>query len=156
MSTTLESTAVAQRTTPARPEAAEADASLRDARYQAYLLLRVAFTAAPILFGLDKFTNVLVDWPKYLAPWVDNIVPGSAQSFMYVVGVVEIVAGIAVAVKPRYGAYLVAAWLAGIILNLLTYSGYYDIALRDFGLMLGALTLGRLASVYDPPLRRRG
>jgi uncharacterized membrane protein YphA (DoxX/SURF4 family) len=137
--------------------AAEADraAELRDPRYQAYLLLRIGFTAAPILFGLDKFANVMVDWPKYLAPWINDIVPGSGQDFMYVVGVVEIVAGLAVLVKPRYGAYLVAAWLAGIILNLLTYSGYYDIALRDFGLMLGALTLARLASVYDPPLRLR-
>ena len=134
---------------------ADADAQLRDPRYQAYLLLRIAFVAAPIAFGLDKFANLLVDWPKYLAPWINDIVPGSGQDFMYVVGVVEIVAGLVVLVKPRYGAYLVAAWLAGIILNLLTYSGYYDIALRDFGLMLGALTLARLASVYDPPLRLR-
>jgi uncharacterized membrane protein YphA (DoxX/SURF4 family) len=139
----------------ARVADADRAAALRDPRYQAYLLLRIAFTAAPILFGLDKFTNLLVDWPKYLAPWVNDIVPGSGQDFMYVVGVVEIVAGVAVLVKPRYGAYLVAAWLAGIILNLLTYSGYYDVALRDFGLMLGALTLARLASVYDPPLRLR-
>jgi uncharacterized membrane protein YphA (DoxX/SURF4 family) len=130
-------------------------AELRDPRYQAYMLLRIGFVVAPIAFGLDKFTNLLVDWPKYLAPWINDIVPGSGQDFMYVVGVVEIVAGLVVLVKPRYGAYLVAAWLAGIILNLLTYSGYYDIALRDFGLMLGALTLGRLASVYDPPLRLR-
>ena len=130
----------------ARPVEADRAAELRDPRYQAYLLLRIGFTAAPILFGLDKFTNVMVDWPKYLAPWINDIVPGSGQDFMYVVGVVEIVAGLAVLVKPRYGAYLVAAWLAGIILNLLTYSGYYDIALRDFGLrhwlphtLLGAL-----------------
>jgi uncharacterized membrane protein YphA (DoxX/SURF4 family) len=137
--------------------AAEADraAERRDPRYQAYMLLRIGFVVAPIAFGLDKFANVLVDWPKYLAPWINDIVPGSGQDFMYVVGVVEIVAGLAVLVKPRYGAYLVAAWLAGIILNLLTYSGYYDVALRDFGLMLGALTLARLASVYDPPLRLR-
>ena len=128
---------------------------VRDPRYQAFLLLRIGFTAAPILFGLDKFANVLVDWPKYLAPWINDIVPGSGQDFMYFVGVVEIVAGLVVLVKPRYGAYLVAAWLAGIIFNLLTYSGYYDVALRDFGLLLGALTLGRLASVYDPPLRLR-
>jgi uncharacterized membrane protein YphA (DoxX/SURF4 family) len=134
---------------------ADTDAQLRDPRYQAYLLLRVAFVVAPIAFGLDKFANLLVDWPKYLAPWINDIVPGSGQDFMYVVGVVEIVAGLVVLVKPRYGAYLVAAWLAGIILNLLTYSGYYDVALRDFGLMLGALTLARLASVYDPPLRLR-
>ncbi len=127
-----------------------------DPAYQAFLLLRIGFTVAPIVFGLDKFTNVLVDWEKYLAPWINRIVPGSATDAMYLVGVIEIVAGVIVGLKPRYGAYLVAAWLAGIIVNLLTYSGYYDIALRDFGLMLAALTLARLASVYDPPgLRSR-
>jgi uncharacterized membrane protein YphA (DoxX/SURF4 family) len=125
----------------------------RDARFQAYALLRIGFAVAPILFGLDKFFDVMVDWPKYLAPWVNDIVPGNASDFMHVVGAVEITAGLAVALKPRYGAYLVAGWLAGIIVNLLTYSGWYDIALRDFGLLLGALTLGRLAAVYDPPLR---
>ena len=122
-----------------------------DPAYQAFLLLRIAFTVAPIVFGLDKFFNVLVDWEGYLAPWINDIVPGSASTAMHLVGVVEIVAGLAVALKPRYGAYLVAAWLGGIIIDLLTYSGYYDIALRDFGLMLGALTLARLASKYDPP-----
>src|SRR5690349_22644551 len=122
-----------------------------DPAYQAFTLLRIAFTVAPILFGLDKFFNVLVDWEIYLAPWINDIVPGGASTAMHLVGVVEIAAGILVALKPRYGAYVVAAWLAGIILDLLTYSGYYDIALRDFGLMLGALTLARLASVYDPP-----
>ncbi len=127
-----------------------------DPRFQAYLLLRVAFTATPILFGADKFANLMVHWPKYLAPWIDNIMPGSGQQFMYFVGAVEIVAGLVVALKPRYGGYLVAAWLAGIVVNLLSYSGWYDVALRDFGLMLAALTLARLASVYDPPLRRRG
>jgi uncharacterized membrane protein YphA (DoxX/SURF4 family) len=126
-----------------------------DARYQAFALLRIAFTVAPIAFGLDKFFNVMVDWPIYLAPWINDIVPGSGQDFMYVVGAIEIVAGVSVALKPRYGAYIVAGWLAGIVINLLTASGYYDIALRDFGLMLAALTLARLASVYDPPLRRR-
>ena len=125
----------------------------RDARFQAFALLRIAFTVAPIAFGLDKFFNVMVHWPNYLAPWINDIAPGSGQDFMYFVGVTEIVAGILVALKPRYGAYVVAAWLGGIIVNLLTYSGFYDIALRDFGLMLGALTLARLASVYDPPLR---
>jgi uncharacterized membrane protein YphA (DoxX/SURF4 family) len=129
-----------------------ARADWRDPRYQAFALMRLAFTVAPIAFGLDKFFDVLVDWPGYLAPWVDDIAPGTAQQFMYVVGVTEIAAGLAVALKPRYGAYVVAGWLAGIIVNLLTHSGYYDIALRDFGLMLGALTLARLASVYDPPL----
>ncbi|HWN72345.1 MAG TPA: hypothetical protein VNN15_00895 [Solirubrobacterales bacterium] len=122
-----------------------------DPAYQAFTLLRIAFTVAPILFGLDKFFNVMVDWEQYLAPWINDIVPGSASTAMHLVGVIEIVAGTFVFVKPRYGAYVVAAWLAGIIINLLTYSGYYDIALRDFGLMLGALTLARLASVYDPP-----
>ncbi len=122
-----------------------------DPAYQAFLLLRIAFTVAPIVFGLDKFFNVLVDWEGYLAPWINDIVPGSASTAMHLVGIVEIVAGLAVALKPRYGAYLVAAWLGGIIVDLLTYSGYYDIALRDFGLMLGALTLARLASRYDPP-----
>jgi uncharacterized membrane protein YphA (DoxX/SURF4 family) len=125
----------------------------RDPRYQAFALMRLAFTVAPIAFGLDKFFNVMVDWPNYLAPWINDIAPGTGQEFMYFVGVTEIIAGIAVALKPRYGAYVVAAWLAGIIINLLTYSGFYDIALRDFGLMLAALTLARLASVYDPPLR---
>jgi uncharacterized membrane protein YphA (DoxX/SURF4 family) len=121
----------------------------RDARYQAFALLRLAFTVAPIAFGLDKFFNVLVDWPIYLAPWVNDVMPGSAQDFMYVVGGVEIVAGVLVALKPRYGAPVVAAWLAGIIVNLLTVPGFYDVALRDFGLMLGALTLARLALSYD-------
>jgi hypothetical protein len=127
----------------------------RDPRYQAFLLLRIGFTAAPILFGLDKFFNLMTDWPKYLAPWVNDLDPGSGQQVMYLVGAVEIVAGLVVALKPRYGGYLVALWLAGIVLNLLTYSGWYDVALRDFGLLLAALTLARLASVYDPPLRRR-
>jgi uncharacterized membrane protein YphA (DoxX/SURF4 family) len=129
-----------------------------DAAYQGYMLLRIGLTLAPIAFGVDKFFNVLVDWEQYLAPWVNRLIPGTGSDFMYVVGVVEIVAGLAVALKPRYGAYLVAAWLAGIVLNLLTYSGYYDIALRDFGLMLAALTLARLASQFDPPglsIRRR-
>jgi len=121
----------------------------RDPGYQAFALLRVVFAVAPIAFGLDKFLDVLVDWPIYLAPWIDDIAPGSAEDFMYVVGAVEILAGVLVAVAPRYGAYLVAAWLGGIIFNLLTHSGYYDVALRDFGLMAGAIALGRLAAVYD-------
>jgi uncharacterized membrane protein YphA (DoxX/SURF4 family) len=127
-----------------------------DPAYQGFLLLRLGFTVAPIVFGLDKFTNVLVDWTQYLAPWINDIIPGSASDAMYLVGVIEIAAGVIVGLRPRYGAYLVAAWLAGIIVNLLTYSDYYDIALRDFGLMLAALTLGRLASVYDAPGFRAG
>src|SRR4051812_18358542 len=139
-----------------RPRTSDiAAADWRDPRYQAFALMRLAFTVAPIAFGVDKYFNVMVHWPKYLAPWINNIAPGSGQDFMYFVGAVEILAGLAVALKPRYGAYVVAAWLAGIVMNLLTHSGFYDIALRDFGLMLAALTLARLASVYDPPLRRR-
>lgn len=150
----LEPQIPAGRVTPAGLEpGAPARGHWADPRYQAYALMRLLFTVAPIAFGVDKFANVLADWPGYLAPWINDISPGSAQQFMYFVGVTEIVAGLAVAIKPRYGAYVVAAWLGGIVINLLTYSGFYDIALRDFGLMLGALTLARLASVYDPPLR---
>ena len=118
---------------------------LKDPIYQAFFLLRTVFTVAPILFGLDKFTNLMTDWTMYLAPWINNLVPGDAATAMHIVGVVEILAGILVAVAPRIGAYVVAAWLAGIILNLLTLSGFYDVALRDFGLLVGALALGRLA-----------
>src|SRR5215218_2353577 len=121
--------------------------------YQAFFLLRTVFTVAPIVFGLDKFTDLLTDWPGYLAPWIDGIVPGTAQQAMYAVGVVEIVAGIVVAVVPRFGGWLVAAWLAGIILNLLTIPGFYDIALRDFGLLVGAVALARLAMQYGPARR---
>ena len=140
---------------PTQSVLARAREARNDAAYQAFLLMRLTFTVAPIAFGLDKFWNPMVDWPKYLAPWINDIVPGSAQDFMYVVGVVEIVAGLVVLIKPRYGAYLVAAWLAGIVTNLFSYPGWYDIAVRDVGLMLAALTLARLASVYDAPLRRR-
>jgi hypothetical protein len=122
-----------------------------DPAYQAFWLLHIGFTLAPILFGADKFATVLVNWEKYLAPWIRHLSPLSASGTMHIVGVIEIAAGIAVALKPRYAAYIVAAWLGGIIVDLLTYSGYYDIALRDFGLMLGALTLARLASKYDSP-----
>jgi hypothetical protein len=132
-----------------RAPAAAASSTWADPRYQAFALLRLGFSVAPILFGLDKFFDVLVDWPRYLAPWVNDIAPGSAQDFMYFVGATEIVAGLVVAVRPRYGAYIVAAWLGGIIINLLIHSGFYDIALRDFGLLIGALALARLAAIYD-------
>lgn len=124
--------------------------SLRDPAYQSFLILRVGFTVAPILFGIDKFFNWMVDWPNYLAPWINDIVPGSAQQFMYAVGAIEIVAGLVVALAPRFGGYLVATWLGGIILSLLTAHAprFYDVALRDFGLLLGALTLARLATAF--------
>jgi hypothetical protein len=121
----------------------------KDPAAQAFLLLRIAFTVAPILFGLDKFAEVMIsDWPKYLAPEFNDLIPGSAEDAMYVVGAVEIAAGLVVAVVPRFGGLLVAGWLGGIIVSLLLVGGYADIALRDFGLLLGALTLARLASAF--------
>jgi hypothetical protein len=120
-----------------------------DPAAQAFMLLRIAFTVAPILFGVDKFAEVMIgDWPKYLAPEFNDLIPGSAQDAMYIVGGVEIAAGLVVAIVPRFGGLLVAAWLAGIIVSLLLVGSYADIALRDFGLLLGALTLARLASAY--------
>ena len=130
-----------------RPIPIPASTALRsDPVAQAFMLLRIAFTVAPILFGIDKFANVLTDdWTRYLAPAFDDIIPGNAADAMHIVGVVEIVAGLVVAVAPRFGGLLVAGWLGGIIVNLLIVGGYGDIALRDFGLLLGALTLARLA-----------
>ena len=119
-----------------------------DPAAQAFLLLRIAFTVAPILFGLDKFAGILTDdWTKYLSTQFNDLIPGDADTAMYLVGIVEIAAGLVVAFAPRFGGLLVAAWLAGIILNLLLVGGYGDIALRDFGLLLGALTLSRLATM---------
>jgi uncharacterized membrane protein YphA (DoxX/SURF4 family) len=122
------------------------EALRRDPAAQAFLLLRVAFTVAPIVFGLDKFAGVLTDdWTTYLAPAFDDVIPGSAATAMHLVGIVEIVAGLVVLVAPRLGGLLVAGWLAGIIVSLLLVGGYGDIAMRDVGLLLGALTLARLA-----------
>ena len=112
---------------------------------RAFVLLRTVFTVAPIVFGLDKFAQLLTEWERYLAPWIDDLVPGTAHQAMLAVGVVEVLAGIAVAVVPRYGALLVAGWLAGIVLNLLTLGQFYDVALRDVGLLVGALALASLA-----------
>lgn len=112
---------------------------------QAFLLLRTVFTVAPILFGLDKFLNLLTDWTIYLAPVATSVIPVSGQTFMYAVGVVEIIAGLLVAFRPRIGSLVVAAWLLGIIVNLLILGNFYDVALRDFGLFVGAVALNRLA-----------
>ena len=121
----------------------------RDPAAQAFLILRLAFTVAPILFGLDKFAEVLTDdWTRYLATEFNDLIPGNAQDAMYAVGAVEIVAGLVVLAAPRFGGLLVAGWLGGIIVSLLLVGGYGDIALRDFGLLLGALTLARLASAF--------
>ena len=121
---------------------------LQEPAFQGYLLLRTAFVVAPILFGLDKFFNFMVEWPDYLAPWINDLMPGTAQEFMYVVGGIEIAAGLLVLLSPRWGSLVVAAWLGAIIVNLLTAEPpeYYDIALRDFGLFIGAITLNRLAN----------
>ncbi|MEK6229886.1 MAG: hypothetical protein AABM31_11270 [Actinomycetota bacterium] len=133
-----------------RPVPVPASNVLRsDPAAQAFMLLRIAFTVAPILFGLDKFAEVMIsDWTKYLAPEFNDLIPGNAQDAMHIVGVVEIAAGLAVAVVPRFGGLLVAGWLGGIIVSLLLVGGYADIALRDFGLLLAALTLARLATAY--------
>jgi hypothetical protein len=120
------------------------------AAHQAFLLLRTVFTVAPIVFGLDKFANVLTDWERYLAPEFNDLIPGTAHQAMLIVGVVEIAAGLLVALLPRVGGYVVAAWLAGIILNLLLIGDFYDVALRDFGLLVAALALARLASASKP------
>lgn len=116
------------------------------ATHQAFLLLRTIFTIAPIIFGIDKFTNVLTDWTHYLAPIATDIVPVSPEVFMYGVGIVEIAAGILVALRPRIGSLIIVAWLAGIIVNLLLLPGFFDVGLRDFGLLVAALALNRLAS----------
>lgn len=126
--------------------------STNEPAYGAYVLLHIGYVVLPLWMGIDKFAKVLnPDWPGYLAPWIERLLPFSGQTAMYLIGVVEILAGIMVAIKPRYAAYVVAAWLAGIIFTLLTYSGFYDVALRDFGLLIGALALARLALAYDRP-----
>jgi uncharacterized membrane protein YphA (DoxX/SURF4 family) len=127
-----------------------ADSPLRDPVNQAFYLLRTVFTIAPIVFGIDKFSEVLTNWDQYLAPQINDIVPGSGHHLMLLVGVIEVVAGVFVALLPRLGAYVVAAWLAGIIVNLLLIGDFYDVAFRDFGLMVAALALARLAAARYP------
>jgi hypothetical protein len=117
--------------------------------YQAYQILHVAFTVAPVIAGVDKFFHFLVDWDQYLSPVIARMLPVSGHTFMLAVGAVEIVAGLLVAFMPAIGGMVVGAWLCGIIVNLLTIPGYYDIALRDLGLALGAFALARLAIEYD-------
>jgi hypothetical protein len=131
-------------TTQSHPVAPSAAHALVGAE-GAFLLLRSVFTIAPIAFGLDKFAEILTHWERYLAPWIDDIVPGNAHQAMLAVGVIEVVAGVVVAVAPRYGGPLVAIWLAGIIIDLVSTGRYYDIALRDFGLLSAALALTLLA-----------
>ena len=117
---------------------------------QAYLVLLVGFAALPVVAGLDKFFHGLVNWDMYLAPRVERLLPVAGHTFMLAVGVIEIAAGLLVAVRPRVGAYVVMAWLWGIIINLLLAADFYDVALRDFGLSIGALALARLSREFDP------
>jgi len=117
--------------------------------YQAYQILHFGFTVAPIIAGLDKFLHLLVNWDQYLPATVNNMLGGHGHEFMYAVGVIEVVAGIGVFLKPKIFAYVVSAWLFLIIVNLLLIPGYFDVALRDLGLALGALALGRLSSTFD-------
>ena len=117
--------------------------------YQAYQILRLGFTVAPIVAGLDKFFNLLVNWEQYLPAFVNKLVSGYGHELMLIVGVIEIVAGLGVFFKPKVFAYVVSAWLLLIVVNLLMIPGYYDVALRDFGLSLGALALARLSSKFD-------
>lgn len=145
MVTILNSEAVDAHTALDKEKAAE----FSDPRYQAFLLLKTGFVVAPILAGADKFFGLLVNWDQYLPPFVNNLLGGRGHEFMYLVGVIEIVAGIGVLLKPRIFAYVVAAWLVLIIINLLMIPGYFDVALRDLGLAIGALALGRLSEQYS-------
>ena len=133
--------------TPITRETSASEASSKPA-YQAYQILHIAFTVAPILMGADKFLGLLVSWDQYLPAFTNNMLGGHGHEFLYIVGAIEIVAGVGVLLKPKIFAYVVAAWLALIIVNLLMIPGYYDIALRDFGLFLSALALGRLSQEY--------
>jgi hypothetical protein len=136
----------------ATPTPAVSGGSFLSARpaYQAYVTLHVGFAVLPVVAGLDKFFHVLVNWGQYLAPQAAQFLPVTAQTFMLTVGVIEIAAGLLVAFRPRIGAYVVALWLWGIIINLLLIPGYYDVALRDFGLSLGALALARISAEFNP------
>ena len=146
------STAVMEHTGAAAPVAGVASSWRTNPVAQAFWLLRIGFTVAPIVFGLDKFAHVLVNWDRYLAPQFARVLPGTTHELMYIVGVIEIAAGILVAAVPRLGAFVVSAWLMGIVVNLLLPPGFYDIALRDFGLSLAACALGLLAKQYGRPL----
>jgi uncharacterized membrane protein YphA (DoxX/SURF4 family) len=142
-------TSLRNRGTRAGTDVPTTDGATLGAAHQAFLVLRTAFTVAPIVFGLDKFTNLLVDWDTYLAPFMVDLSPMTPDQTMYVVGVIEIAAGLLVAFHPRLGAAVVALWLAGIIINLLLIPGFYDVALRDFGLLLAAVALQRLSVAFD-------
>ena len=136
-------------TNPVNTSSAATGSTAASPAYQAFRILQIGFIAAPILAGLDKFFHLLVNWDQYLPSVVSRVSPIDGHKLMLVVGVIEIVAGIGVALKPRIFAYVVAAWLALIIANLLLIPGYFDVALRDFGLFLAALALGRLSQQFS-------
>lgn len=123
-----------------------------DPSFSAFWILRLGFIVLPLLMGLDKFANMMTYWPGYLAPWITELLPFSAQTAMYAAGVIEIIAALAIAIKPRYASYVVSLWLLGIIINLVSIGGLLDVALRDVGLLVAALALTRLAAQYDRPL----
>jgi hypothetical protein len=123
----------------------------RGPAYEAYLLLYAAFIAAPLIAGVDKFFDALGPWHNYLAPVIAQWLPVAPQTFLMGVGVIEVLAALVVAARPRIGGYVVAVWLGAIIVNLLLARAFYDVALRDFGLMLGALALARLARQFERP-----
>jgi hypothetical protein len=125
-----------------------------DAAYQGYQILHWGFVALPTITGIDKFFHVLTNWDQYLAPAVEKILPFSGHTYMLIVGVIELIAAFIVAVRPLVGAYIVAVWILGIMINLLVLGGFYDVALRDFGLFLAALALARLSTLYDKPMRQ--
>jgi uncharacterized membrane protein YphA (DoxX/SURF4 family) len=134
---------------PAAVPSSEAEAHASGPSYEAYQILRLGFAVAPIVAGLDKFFHLLVDWDKYLPPFINNLTGGHGHELMLAVGVIEIAAGLGVAFKPKVFAYVVAAWLLFIVVNLLLIPGYFDVALRDFGLALGAFALARLSQKFD-------
>ena len=134
---------------PAAEVASEAKTHVSSHGRQAYQILRLGFIVAPIAAGLDKFFHLLVDWDQYLPPFVNRLTGGHGHELMLAVGVIEVAAGLGVAFKPKVFAYVVSAWLLLVVVNLLMIPGYFDVALRDFGLALGALALARLSHEFD-------
>lgn len=149
ISSTRENKAMAQAFSSSAGITSATSESVNSPSYQAFQILRTGFTVAPIVAGVDKFLHLLVNWDQYLPAFVNNLTGGHGHQLMLAVGVIEIVAGLGVAFKPRIFAYVVSAWLLLIVANLLMIPGYFDVALRDFGLSLAALALARLSQEYD-------
>jgi hypothetical protein len=139
----------------AQPQAREIQVTRSDPAHQAYVMLHWGFVALPVIAGIDKFAHLLTNWDAYLAPQMTRLLGGYSHTFMLAVGIVEMLAGLLVALKPKVGGWVVAGWLGAIILNLLYSGRYFDVALRDFGLFLAALALARLSATYDHQLEHR-